>query len=191
VHMTGRHALFSRQPLSNDTAVWSGIHRDMKKSNAILNLDRFLPFRLTSLSNAITKGFAEAYVEYGLSTPEWRTVMLLAAFPGSSSDEVAARSNIEKSVVSRLIASLLHRGFIRRALDPDDRRRSSLTLSAKGKAVYDKIMPIANRFDARLRSRLSAEDNRALDRILREMTEAVRIYEGPPNRSRRIGRSRD
>jgi DNA-binding MarR family transcriptional regulator len=163
----------------------------MKDSKAVLNFDRFLPLRLTFLSNAITNGFAEAYRERGLSTPEWRTVMLLAAFPGSSSDEVAARSNIEKSVVSRLIANLLHRGFIRRASDPDDRRRSSLTLSAKGKAVYNKIVPIANRFDARLRRRLSAEDNRALDRILRELTEAVRIFEAPPNRSGRIGRSRD
>jgi hypothetical protein len=88
----------------------------MKDSKGALNLDRFLPLRLTLLSNAIANEFAEAYREHGPSTPEWRTVMLLAAFPGSSSDEVAARSNIEKSVISRLIASLLHRGFIRRSL---------------------------------------------------------------------------
>jgi DNA-binding MarR family transcriptional regulator len=162
----------------------------MKDSKPDLNLHRFLPHRLTSLSNAITSGFADAYHKYGLSTPEWRTVMLLAAFPGSSSDQVAARSNIEKSVVSRLIANLLRRGFIHRAVDPDDRRRSSLSLSLKGKAVYNKIVPIANRFDARLRSRLTADDNRALDRILDELTGAIQVYQGSPRRARRIGRPR-
>lgn len=117
--------------------------------------------------------FADAYRGHGISTPEWRTMMLLAEFPGISSDELSDKSKIEKSVVSRLVNGLVTRRLIARSFDPTDKRRSILTLSVKGKALHDKVKPVADRIEAQLRSSLSEDDDAALDRILTQLMQIV------------------
>lgn len=131
-----------------------------------LKLGNFLPFRFTLLSNTAMNAFASAYRQHGISTPEWRTMMLLAEFPGISADRLSEMSKTEKSVVSRLITGLIKRGLVDRSIDANDRRISALKLSLEGRKVYKKVVPKAIEFEEKLRASLPPEDGAALDRIL-------------------------
>jgi DNA-binding MarR family transcriptional regulator len=73
---------------------------------------------------------------------------------------------MDKVAVSRAVQGLLDSKRVLRAYDKGDRRRSILRLSAAGQAVYQRVAPLALRYEQELLSALSATDQRALDRLL-------------------------
>ena len=140
-----------------------------------LQLEAFLPYRLSLLSNAISGAIAGVYSDkFAISLPEWRIMMILAEYPGISADEACRRTKIEKSVVSRAVARLLKRHFINRDTDEKDRRRSILRLSETGLSVYDEVMPIARNYEEKLLADLSAEEldtfNSMIDKLMDKAT---------------------
>jgi len=133
-----------------------------------LQLEEFLPYRLSVLSNTVSSAIAAAYfVNFGLTIPEWRIVAVLAANPGLSAAEVTARTAMDKVAVSRAVASLLAAGRLQRTTTPADRRRTHLALTAAGSRVYSRVVPMALRYERQLLAPLSRGDFAALDRILR------------------------
>ena len=140
-----------------------------------LQLESFLPYRLSLLSNAVSGAIAAVYGDkFAISMPEWRIMMILAEYPDISADEVCRRTKIEKSVVSRAVARLLSRHLINRDVDEKDRRRSILRLSETGLSVYDEVMPIARDYEAELLADLTAEEletfNKMIDRLMEKAT---------------------
>ena len=140
-----------------------------------LQLESFLPYRLSLLSNLISGAIAAVYGDkFAISMPEWRIMMILAEYPDISADEVCRRTKIEKSVVSRAVARLLSRHLINRDVDDNDRRRSILRLSGTGLSVYDEVMPIARDYEAQLLADLTAEEleyfNKTIDRLMDKAT---------------------
>ena len=135
-----------------------------------LHLEKFLPYRLSVLSNTVSSAIAAAYfANFGLSIPEWRVMAILAANPGLSAAEVTARTAMDKVAVSRAVATLLAAGRLRRATVPADRRRTHLALTAAGAGVYSRVVPMALEYERRLVAPLSNRDRATLDRILREL----------------------
>ena len=140
-----------------------------------LQLEAFLPYRLSLLSNAISGAIAAVYGDkFAISMPEWRIMMILAEYPDISADEVCRRTKIEKSVVSRAVARLLKRHLIKRDMDEKDRRRSILRLSETGLSVYDEVMPIARDYEAKLLKGLTREElgtfNGIIDKLMDKAT---------------------
>jgi len=135
---------------------------------AKLHLERFLPYRLSVLSNTVSSAIAMAYFDnFGLSIPEWRVMAVLAANPGLSAAEVTARTAMDKVAVSRAVATLLAAGRLRRTMVKSDRRRTHLELTPAGKRVYAQVVPMALNYERQLIAPLSARDRATLDRLLR------------------------
>lgn len=138
----------------------------------MLDLEQFLPYRLSVLSNTISGTLAEAYSsQHGLSISEWRVLAILGRFPGSSAGEVAARGAMDKVAVSRAVSRLLDAGRIRRRFADADRRRSILELSARGWKIYRQVTPILLAYEADLLDGLSAPERRQLDKLLKRLAE--------------------
>lgn len=163
-----------------------------------IDLDRFLPYRLSVLSNLVSSAIADAYQQrFGLGIPEWRVLAVLARYPGLSAAEVAERTRMDAVAVSRAVARLLAAGRLRRTTSRDDRRRSVLTVSAAGTAVYREVAPIALGYERDLVASLGPDERAALDRVLGALTAraqalAESAHEAPaapsrPGRRRRAG----
>jgi DNA-binding MarR family transcriptional regulator len=132
-----------------------------------LQLDRFLPYRLSVLSNRVSAAISRVYSErFGLGVTEWRVMAVLGQSPDLSAGEVAERTAMDKVAVSRAVARLGERGLLRREIHDDDRRRSVLALSAQGHAVHDEIVPLALAFEQRLLSGMTADERSLLFRLL-------------------------
>lgn len=143
------------------------MNEDTEPPDNPLHLDRFIPYRLSVLSNTVSMIIAGAYErEFGLSIPQWRVIAVLARYPDLSAVEVAERTAMDKVAVSRAVQGLLDSKRVLRAYDKGDRRRSILRLSAAGQSVYQRVAPLALRYEQELLSALSATDQRALDRLL-------------------------
>ncbi len=142
--------------------------------HATLDLEHFLPYRLSVLSNRVSQTISGMYHDrFGLAVTEWRTMAVLGRYPCLSAGEVAERTAMDKVAVSRAVARLLQRGFLQRETHGDDRRRSVLTLSEAGYAVYDQVAPMTLECERQLLTHLGAEERAQLDAILQKLSEGV------------------
>jgi DNA-binding MarR family transcriptional regulator len=133
-----------------------------------LQLENFLPYRLSVLSNVVSSAISAGYDRrFGLSIPEWRVMATLAIHPDLSAAEVAGRTAMDKVAVSRAVSSLLRSRRVERRFAPSDRRRSMLRLSALGEDVYAEVVPMALAYERELLAPLGAEERETLDRVLR------------------------
>jgi DNA-binding MarR family transcriptional regulator len=133
-----------------------------------LELQDFLPYRLSVLANTVSSSIAAGYAErFGLSIAEWRVMAVLGNEPGLSAAEVAARTAMDKVAVSRAVTSLLKTRRLERRTAIGDRRRSMLRLSATGNEVYARVVPMALACEQHLLEPLSHRDRQQLDRLLR------------------------
>lgn len=148
-----------------------------------LILEDFLPYRLATLSNRISRAIAELYsTRFGLSIPEWRVMAVLGERPEISANAVAERTAMDKVAVSRAVRRLLKKGLIERHFAPEDRRRSVLALSGRGMEVYRQVVPLARRFEDELLAALTQEEAAILSLLLAKL-EALPIEtlpERPP-----------
>jgi DNA-binding MarR family transcriptional regulator len=136
-----------------------------------LDLDHFLPYRLSVLSNKVSDAIARHYSDrFGLSIPEWRVMAVLGqspnSAPGLSSRDVAARTAMDKVQVSRAVANLVSVRRVERCGDEADGRVMRLSLTPKGRAIYDEIVPLALHLEAVLLAALSPAERDTLDRLM-------------------------
>ncbi|MGI8561587.1 MAG: MarR family winged helix-turn-helix transcriptional regulator [Luteimonas sp.] len=137
-----------------------------------LELDRFLPYRLSVLSNRASSAISRVYSErFGLGVTEWRVMAVVGHSPGLSAGGVAERTAMDKVAVSRAVARLGDRGLLQREVHDDDRRRSVLALSEAGHAVHDDIVPLALAFEQSLLGGMDAGERALLFRLLDRLDE--------------------
>ena len=148
---------------------------DGGSAHEILELERFLPYRLSVVSNHISQTIANAYAErFGISITEWRVLAVLGRYPELSANGVAERTAMDKVAVSRAVARLLKTGMIDRKIHDSDRRRSVLRLSAAGYRVYDQVAPMALDYERRLLAGFSDAERATLAELLERLDEASR-----------------
>ncbi|MEM1080943.1 MAG: MarR family transcriptional regulator [Pseudomonadota bacterium] len=137
----------------------------------MLELEQFMPYRLSVLSNRVSQGIAQTYQSrFGLSVTEWRVIALIGRYPGLSASEVAKRSAMDKVAISRAVRNLLDQGRIEREASPDDRRTRHLTLSASGLDIYEQIVPAALAYQKQLLSALTPEELTQFDRLVQRLS---------------------
>jgi DNA-binding MarR family transcriptional regulator len=140
----------------------------------MLDLEKFLPYRLSVLSNRISSGIARTYEErFGLGVTEWRVIAILGRYPGITATEVAERAAMDKVAVSRAVSRLLDQERLERHENDGDRRAKRLYLSAAGYAVYDAIVPAALEFERELLKALEPEERRRFLESLERLAEAA------------------
>ncbi len=145
-----------------------------------LKLERFVPYRLSVLTNTISRALALGYAErFGLTIPQWRIVAVLGHDPDLSAVEVAKRTVIDKVSVSRAVTALESDGRLIRRVDSSDRRRSLLRLSAAGRALYREIVPLARNYEMRLLSTLTASERAAFNDLLTRLTQQASALNTP------------
>ena len=139
-----------------------------------LELDRFLPYKLSILSNRVSDAIARHYSErFALTIPEWRVMAVLGNTPGLSASEVAARTAMDKVQVSRAVANLVDNGRIDRTPDVADGRITRLSLSPRGQAIYLQVVPLALDLEARLIATLGETERESLDAIMAKLSRQI------------------
>src|SRR5450755_4047908 len=141
-----------------------------------LDLERFTPYRLSVLSNRVSSAIARQYSNrFGLSIPEWRTMAVLGGTPNLSARDVAERTAMDKVQVSRAVESLMRARRVQRQADPDDGRITRLSLTAKGRAIYDEVVPLALHLEDVFLSALTVEERRQFDALMTKLARQAHL----------------
>ena len=134
-------------------------------------LEDFLPYRLSILSNRVSRAIAARYAEaFDLTIPEWRVIAVLGRRPGLTAKEIAEATEMDKVAVSRAVARLVAAKRVAVRADRNDARRQILSLTSLGENVHARIAPIAldneRRLLATLDTRERAQFDALIDRLL-------------------------
>jgi DNA-binding MarR family transcriptional regulator len=158
--------------VSDETTCKARRTMSLNHDGATLDLEHFLPYRLSVLSNRVSGAIARVYSErFELGVTEWRVMAVLGRYPGLSAGEVAQRTAMDKVAVSRAVAGLVAAGRVEREVHGDDRRRSVLRLSDAGRRIHAEIAPLAIDFEARLLDGMPAAERDVLFRLLDRLDE--------------------
>src|SRR6202012_3129053 len=152
-------------PMPSDTKVLE---------HARLDLDHFLPYRLSILSNRASGAIARHYSDrFGLSVPEWRIMAVLGQTPGLSARDVAQRTAMDKVQVSRAVASLVDARRVKRDGDETDGRITRLSLTSKGQAIYDEVVPLALHLEEVFLAALTVDERKTLNKLMDKLTDRI------------------
>jgi DNA-binding MarR family transcriptional regulator len=144
------------------------------KGEARLRLERFLPYRLSVTSNAVSSRIAAIYrARFGLSISEWRMIAVIAERGEPVQAELVAATAMDKMTVSRAVSALVARGLLRRDTSPADRRTAHLSLTAEGQRLYEEVAPLALAIEAELLAPLGEAERRKLFEMLAMLEKAA------------------
>lgn len=139
-----------------------------------LQLDRFLPYRLSITSNLVSDRIASAYeVMFGLSIPEWRLVAVIAEVDAITQAEIGERTRMDKVTVSRAAIGLVDRGLLQRAPNAADKRSHLLSLTVAGRELYALVAPKALELERRIFASFAPGELEAFTAMLRRIDAAV------------------
>ena len=145
------------------------------------DLEDFLPYRLSVVTNRVSRAFASRYeAAWGLSIPEWRVLAVVGAFAPLSAAAVCERTAMDKDKVSRAVARLVRRGLLTRRRDAGDHRVRLLALGDEGRRVYAGIVPLALAIDAALTGALSQRERSGLLQALDKLDACVADLDDTP-----------
>lgn len=156
---------------------WASVGRDGKT----LHIGHFVTFQIIRLANASKANVTRKYLaEFGLSVPEWRLLAMTIRFQPVRFSELVANSSIDKGQASRTLQVLTKRGLIAaRSVGGGPRKPADagapviLTVTAKGRRLYETILPVAQRNQARLLHLLTREERRTLWVALNKLFAAI------------------
>ena len=141
----------------------------------LLVLEDFLPYRLSILSNRISRAIAARYAEaFDLTIPEWRVIAVLGRRPGLTAKEIAEATEMDKVAVSRAVARLVAARRVAGRADSADARRQLLSLTPQGESVHARIAPIALASEQRLLAALDARERVQLDVLIDRLLSAAK-----------------
>lgn len=153
--------------------------REISVNPTEFRLEEYLPYRLSLLSNTISQGVARRYQQdHDISVIEWRVVVILGRFPGSTASEVVEKTAMDKVTISRSVRSLEEKGFLQRRVDPSDRRRQRLFLTrGRGKRVLEAIVPLAAAYETDLLDTLDSGERRSLQKLLAKLQGGAEVLQ--------------
>ncbi len=103
----------------------------------LLDLEHFLPYRLSVLANRVSRGFGRLYEQrFDLKLPEWRVMAVLGRQPGITARDVAELTAMDKVAISRAVARMIEMGRV----SAEAENALVAGIEASDLAVLDKLL---------------------------------------------------
>ena len=140
---------------------------------AALDLGQFLPYLVFRVSRRLNGLLREDLREQAVTLHQWRILAVLSAHDGCSLSELADYTVKEQSVMSRVADQMAKDGYVRREVDPGDKRVVRLWLADKGKRLFGRLFPLAQTHHRRATGSLTTAEQKTLVRLLHKMLEGI------------------
>ncbi len=134
--------------------------------------EALVTFRVSVLSQLLAR-LVDASVRdaLGLTSRQWRVLVILNRLGPSSSGDVARMCSFDHSQVSRVAFELAELGLVTQGADARDRRRQVLSLTDASLALLRDGVPASLQRQERLRARLGEEDYAVFCRAMDALTD--------------------
>jgi len=119
--------------------------------------------------------------EYGLSKSSLNILMLLrhGSDEGMQLHDLGELLLVSRANITGLMDHLEDKGYVKRLIDPQDRRARHARITPKGEALLDEFMPVHYRNLKGLLHGLSGEDRETLVGLLKKVRSSMSAYSEP------------
>jgi len=140
---------------------------------AAFDLEEFLPYRLSLLSNRISGAIADSYRKsHQINISEWRIIAILGQYPNSTATDLQRYTAMDKVGISRTVKRLLSRQLISSENHKHDGRVRQLKLTPAGNRLRAEVIPSARACEQQLTSVLTAEEVEQFGQIINKLLSA-------------------
>jgi DNA-binding MarR family transcriptional regulator len=158
-----------RQPPPCDFAVMNLRKNADMRRRALLQLDDFLPYLINRVGVALVARFTDlALARHQLSIDMWRVLAALSD-NGRRQVDLAGMTSIDASTISRMVTRLVHKGLVKRSRSRTNGREVVVELTARGKALVDRLIPCALSVESLAIGAIRARDLVRIKCLLRRM----------------------
>ena len=135
-----------------------------------LDLAEYVPYLVNRVGAIIAEQFGEeALKPHRLSIAMWRVIAVLASGGSRRQIDLAVLTSIDASTLSRLITRLVRMGLVTRARSTSSNREVAVKLSGKGRALVDRLIPVARDYERTAIAGLTAAELALVKRCLRRI----------------------
>jgi DNA-binding MarR family transcriptional regulator len=141
------------------------------------DLERALPYLIARAGTRMGQAFSKELKRFQITLTEWRVLVALYHLPDQRLSDLAAHTSTEPSTLSRVVDGLLQRGLVARDRSGDDGRALALSLTAEGRDLTLRIIPLAQLYERVSLSGLTSAQADALRDMLRIVYDNLAILD--------------
>ena len=149
-----------------------GISRNFKlvTNRPRLDFSEYLPYLINRVGWLLVVDFGQnTLARHRLSIAMWRILAVLANDDGQRQIDLAARTSIDVSTLSRVVTRLVKMGLVTRTRSATNNREVVVRLTAKGAATLARVIPHAIGLERTAITGVPAKDLAVVRRSLRRM----------------------
>lgn len=132
-------------------------------------LSGYTGFLLGYLGEKSRRRFIEMLEPHGFDPREFGLMTVVMNRPGITQQELAGLARIDPSSMVSVLDSLEERGVVERRVDPDDRRRRAVHLTAAGERKWKDLQAEARKTATSFLAPLSPVERSQLNALLRKL----------------------
>jgi len=144
-------------------------HRGAKAG--LRSTSRSLPFALIRAREKVMAPIREMLADSGITEQQWRILRVLSEFGPQDGTLLSERTSLLPSSQTRIVQSMLERGYVTRTADNNDRRRQTVAITPAGQTIIDNHLDEAKVIAARFQEILGKDDLERLLEILAKLDE--------------------
>ncbi len=131
-----------------------------------MSSDQSLGYQIRYAYRIFVKALADELGPHRITTGQWSALRVLWQEDGLSQVELAQRMMVEKASLTAVLKAMAADGLITRVRNAEDRRKVNIYLTASGRRLKSKILPLIGKINKRAMRRLSSADVQQLRRLL-------------------------
>jgi DNA-binding MarR family transcriptional regulator len=133
-----------------------------------LRREASLGYQVNVLARLLERALRERIAAHGVVPGQFPALLCLYEEDGLTQAEIGSRVQIEQPTIAKTLQRMERDGLIRRAPDPDDRRRVHVHLTARARDLEPTLAAAAREINARAVDGLArAEANHLMDTVTR------------------------
>ena len=151
----------------------------MKHYSKVYPLDNSPGYIINRLARELNACLYRAFRSKGfeITAQQWAVLNRLWEIEGLHQSDLAARTTKNRHNMARILKQLETRGLIKRKPDIRDKRLQRVFLTANGKSLQDKLIPIAEETLEKIFAGIRQQDMVALRRIHKKINQNLSLLQ--------------
>ena len=138
----------------------------MPSTQIDFHLEQFLPYLVHRVGSNLAEGFDEGFAEAGVSLQEWRALSILYEYGAQTMGEIARRTSINSSSMTRLIGQMEKHDLVKRERQVANQRTVYVRLLPEGRKKVGFLIPGELEYQDELSGGFSAEELKTFETLL-------------------------
>ena len=113
-----------------------------KKGSQAFKLEDHVFFYFSQILARRTRAINACLRRYGLDYPRWRVLAVLQEHSGATMGRLADLTSVDRTTLTRTLGLMESAGLIDRREQKSDRRSLAISLTAQGRRLFARILPI-------------------------------------------------